>query len=307
MKLDTPLRKVTRASRRMNTALFGILPLVMVLAGALYWGGQRILQQEEDKFRIDFSILVGYVNAQERMLHALRTQTQRPDSRNLVSSTNVSEAAGFDPPTWRFFRRPARPRLHALLAALPAGGCLSGQPRRLFRHRPLPVRFLFQPLGRLVFPRRPGLRGVARPAGQPQRAGGGHRFGLRAADAQNLHDGGRGDHGTGRRHRSGRADDGRARPGRMDPRLPAARRDDRHASHQPAPGPEERAARAPAQRVRRDTAHPGPRQHFRKKSSTCRCTTSSGWRAKAAACCWARTRRRKPTRPASTTTRTAWS
>ncbi len=103
MKLDTPLRKVTRASRRMNTALFGILPLVMVLAGALYWGGQRILQQEEDKFRIDFSILVGYVNAQERMLHALRTQTQRPDSRNLVSSTSVSEAAGFDPPTWRFF------------------------------------------------------------------------------------------------------------------------------------------------------------------------------------------------------------
>ncbi|MCY1209749.1 Sensor histidine kinase RcsC [compost metagenome] len=103
MKLDTPLRNVTRASRRLNTALFGILPLVMVLAGALYWGGQRILKQEEDKFQIDFSILVGYVNAQERMLHALHTQAWRPDSHNLVSSTHVSEVAGFDPPAWRFF------------------------------------------------------------------------------------------------------------------------------------------------------------------------------------------------------------
>ncbi|MGE8688089.1 MAG: response regulator [Achromobacter sp.] len=103
MKLDTPLRKVTRASRRLNTALFGILPLVMVLAGALYWGGQRILQEEKDKFRIDFSILVGYINAQERMLRVLHTQTRRPDSHDLVSYASVSEAVGFDPPDWRFF------------------------------------------------------------------------------------------------------------------------------------------------------------------------------------------------------------
>jgi len=103
MKLDTPLRKVTRASRRLNIALFGILPLVMVLAGALYWGGQRILQQEEDKFRVDFSIVVGYINAQERMLHALHTQTRRPDSHDLMSTASVNEAAGFDPPAWRFF------------------------------------------------------------------------------------------------------------------------------------------------------------------------------------------------------------
>ncbi|WP_459668790.1 hypothetical protein, partial [Achromobacter xylosoxidans] len=68
MKLDTPLIKVIRASRRLNIALFGVLPLLLVLGGVLYWGAQRILQQEEEKLRIDFSVLVGYIHAHETVL-----------------------------------------------------------------------------------------------------------------------------------------------------------------------------------------------------------------------------------------------
>ena len=68
MKLDTPLIRVIRASRRLNIVLFAILSLLLVLGGVLYWGGQRILQQEEEKLRTDFTVLAGYIHAHETVL-----------------------------------------------------------------------------------------------------------------------------------------------------------------------------------------------------------------------------------------------
>ncbi len=103
MKLDTPLIKVIRASRRLNIALFGVLPLLLVLGGVLYWGGQRILQQEEEKLRIDFSILTGYIRAHEAVLQGLHAQGLNPDGRRLVSATPVSETSGFERASWAFF------------------------------------------------------------------------------------------------------------------------------------------------------------------------------------------------------------
>ena len=67
MKLDTPLIRVIRASRRLNIVLFAILSLLLVLGGVLYWGGQRILQQEEEKLRTDFTVLAGYIHAHETL------------------------------------------------------------------------------------------------------------------------------------------------------------------------------------------------------------------------------------------------
>ncbi|CAB3850113.1 Sensor histidine kinase RcsC [Achromobacter deleyi] len=103
MKLDTPLIKVIRVSRRLNIALFGVLPLLLVLGGVLYWGGQRILQQEEEKLRIDFSILTGYIRAHEAILQGLHAQGQNPDGHRLVSATPVSETSGFERASWEFF------------------------------------------------------------------------------------------------------------------------------------------------------------------------------------------------------------
>jgi len=103
MKLDTPLIKVIRVSRRLNIALFGVLPLLLVLGGVLYWGGQRILQQEEEKLRIDFSILTGYIRAHETILQGLHAQGQNPDGHRLVSATPVSETSGFERASWEFF------------------------------------------------------------------------------------------------------------------------------------------------------------------------------------------------------------
>ncbi len=103
MKLDTPLIKVIRASRRLNIALFGVLPLLLVLGGVLYWGGQRILQQEEEKLRIDFSILTGYIRAHETVLQGLNAQGLNPDGHRLVSVTPVTETSGFERASWEFF------------------------------------------------------------------------------------------------------------------------------------------------------------------------------------------------------------
>ncbi|WP_205412725.1 hypothetical protein, partial [Achromobacter dolens] len=89
MKLDTPLIKVIRASRRLNIALFGALPLLLALGGVLYWGGQRILQQEEEKLRVDFAVLVGYIHAHETVLQGLYAQGLNPDGQRLVAPTPV--------------------------------------------------------------------------------------------------------------------------------------------------------------------------------------------------------------------------
>jgi two-component system, NarL family, capsular synthesis sensor histidine kinase RcsC len=103
MKLDTPLIKVIRASRRLNIALFGALPLLLALGGVLYWGGQRILQQEEEKLRVDFTVLVGYIHAHETVLQGLYAQGLNPDGLRLVAPTPVRETSGFDRASWAFF------------------------------------------------------------------------------------------------------------------------------------------------------------------------------------------------------------
>ncbi|CAB3817454.1 Sensor histidine kinase RcsC [Achromobacter dolens] len=103
MKLDTPLIRVIRASRRLNIVLFAILTLLLVLGGVLYWGGQRILQQEEEKLRTDFTVLVGYIHAHESVLQGLYAQGLNPDGRRLVAPTRVSETAGFERGSWAFY------------------------------------------------------------------------------------------------------------------------------------------------------------------------------------------------------------
>ena len=71
-KPDTPFARITRMSRWLNFTLFGILPFALVLVGALYWGLNRIVEQERERLKLDFSILVGYIQAQEQFLDKLR-------------------------------------------------------------------------------------------------------------------------------------------------------------------------------------------------------------------------------------------
>ncbi|WP_223283318.1 hybrid sensor histidine kinase/response regulator [Achromobacter xylosoxidans] len=85
---DTPFGRITRTSRWLNLALFGILPLVLVLGSALFWGLQRIIEQERERLNLDFTILIGYVHAQEQFLNKLRSHSPSLPAEN--TSTTIS-------------------------------------------------------------------------------------------------------------------------------------------------------------------------------------------------------------------------
>ncbi|ATM74342.1 hybrid sensor histidine kinase/response regulator [Serratia fonticola] len=82
---QTPFSRVTYTSRRQNKVLFAFVVLAMLLAAGLYWGTQRIIDQERGRFTIDFLTLVGYAHEQEIFLHELRHQSGQlsdlPDAR----------------------------------------------------------------------------------------------------------------------------------------------------------------------------------------------------------------------------------
>lgn len=88
-KQDTPFARITRTSRWLNFALFGILPFALVLVGALYWGLNRIVEQESDRLKLDFSILVGYIHAQEQFLGRLRAQHSSLPVESLASTIDL--------------------------------------------------------------------------------------------------------------------------------------------------------------------------------------------------------------------------
>lgn len=71
---QTPFSRITHTLRRQNKALSGLVVLAMVLAAGLYWGTQRIIDQERGRFTLDFLTLVGYAHEQETFLHQLRHQ-----------------------------------------------------------------------------------------------------------------------------------------------------------------------------------------------------------------------------------------
>lgn len=87
---NTPFNRVTRASHLLNLALFGVLPIVLILASALYWGAQRILTEEGDKVTVNFSQLVGYIREQETFLQRLRLENRAIGSTRLGGRSALS-------------------------------------------------------------------------------------------------------------------------------------------------------------------------------------------------------------------------
>ncbi|MFK3640393.1 hybrid sensor histidine kinase/response regulator [Pseudomonas protegens] len=51
--------------------LFLILPLLLVMGGALFWGGQRIIRQEQERIAVDFQLLTRYMSEQQALLQRL--------------------------------------------------------------------------------------------------------------------------------------------------------------------------------------------------------------------------------------------
>ncbi|MFI7800579.1 sensor histidine kinase RcsC [Pseudomonas sp. DD1] len=79
-----PLTRIARNSRRLNIILFGVLPLVLVMGGILYAGFQRIIDQEQERIAVDFSLLTLYMAEQEILL-------KRLDQKRIIELGNTKE------------------------------------------------------------------------------------------------------------------------------------------------------------------------------------------------------------------------
>lgn len=94
----TPFSKITQALRRQNWLLFGLLPVFIILASGFYWGAQRIIAQEQGRFALDFSTLIGYVNEQELFLRRLQSKNAQQPPMRLQDAANFREIIA--PPDW---------------------------------------------------------------------------------------------------------------------------------------------------------------------------------------------------------------
>ncbi|EKY6658234.1 hypothetical protein QFN52_004449, partial [Escherichia coli] len=70
----TPFNKITITLRRQHWVFFALVPIVTVLTVGMFWGLQRAVEQEQRRFTLDFSTLIGYVDEQEKFLYQLQQQ-----------------------------------------------------------------------------------------------------------------------------------------------------------------------------------------------------------------------------------------
>ena len=186
---DSPFSRITRTSRRLNLALFGVLPIALVLISAILWSWQRLIKQEEEKLLLDFTVFMGYIEAEERFLQGFRTQNallQGPPSSPDVSwhETPPSERQGtaFYEAAGRCFQRPSPYRACQPTARATRRNC---QPWAATCRPTTP------PIGRPPTIRGGGLPGQCQRQRQHQRAGARHAVQLPPAQPEHLPDLGR--------------------------------------------------------------------------------------------------------------------
>ncbi|MDS1142214.1 ATP-binding protein [Pusillimonas sp. SM2304] len=100
---NSALTKVTRTSQRSNLALFGILPLALVLVSLLIWGVQRISGQEQQKLQMDFKIVTRYVAQHEKFLATLDRQNRLLKPLDIVPLTGQHTPAPAERPNAMFY------------------------------------------------------------------------------------------------------------------------------------------------------------------------------------------------------------
>lgn len=87
----TPFSRITHSSRRQHWLFLTLLPMVVTLAAGMYWGIHRIIAQEQRRFALDFSTLVGYADAQEKFLRQLKAQNENTSSLSHHRTARIYE------------------------------------------------------------------------------------------------------------------------------------------------------------------------------------------------------------------------
>ncbi|WP_259744497.1 hybrid sensor histidine kinase/response regulator [Pseudomonas protegens] len=69
--------------------MFVILPLLLIMGGALFWGGQRIIRQEQERIVVDFQLLTRYMGEQQALLRRLAGEPLLEDNNATQGSPQV--------------------------------------------------------------------------------------------------------------------------------------------------------------------------------------------------------------------------
>ena len=100
--MATPyFHKVVRSFQWLHILAFGGLFTALLLAIALFWGGQRILEQEREKISLEFLSLTTYLNSQENFLLKLQqqnqslTQWQEPTSPRRIEQMSLPDGTPY--------------------------------------------------------------------------------------------------------------------------------------------------------------------------------------------------------------------
>ncbi|MFJ7142065.1 ATP-binding protein [Pseudomonas protegens] len=69
--------------------MFVFLPLLLIMGGALFWGGQRIIRQEQERIAVDFQLLTRYMGEQQALLRRLAGEPILEDNHATQASPQV--------------------------------------------------------------------------------------------------------------------------------------------------------------------------------------------------------------------------
>lgn len=101
---NTPFGRVTRSIRWLRLALFGMVPLLIVLVGGLYWGTQRIVAEQQEKLTVHFSLLVQNIDQHESFLWRLQDENARLAVLRFSDAAFLQQMPSTVRPGWRLYR-----------------------------------------------------------------------------------------------------------------------------------------------------------------------------------------------------------
>jgi len=101
---DTPFGRITRSVRWLRLALFGVIPLLIMLVGGLYWGMQRIVAEQQEKLTIHFLLTANTIAQHERFLWRLQDENARLGALRFSEAAFLQQSPLDGRPGWRLFR-----------------------------------------------------------------------------------------------------------------------------------------------------------------------------------------------------------
>ena len=96
---NSPFNRMTRQSRGHTRLLLGVLPVSLILLGALLVGGQHFFHSERQRLSADFMVTLAYIQEQERFLSQLQADAAKLEAGPLPEPAPVESGRSIS--IWR--------------------------------------------------------------------------------------------------------------------------------------------------------------------------------------------------------------